>query len=248
MNARLTVRDLFVTSIDEAGDDDPKVQMPPVPETLSALVTGFEWQGLGDRVLDLLEQPVIDVMLAAWVAHEEVMAQLHETTADPSETVLVHLASHTLESTHRPALELWVQRRCVLELSFLTELTFDIDVVELTVRGGAVRAIRPGAVNARGTVKLGETVVLERRIAPVMLPRRITVREHLPAAHHRTLESADEDDTTELLPERLATASEGASAANVSGWRAAPVNWTWSLLARAPKNQARARRQLSSPA
>jgi hypothetical protein len=249
MSTSLTVRDLFVGATGGVNEDDATVHMPPVPETLSALVTGFEWQGLGNRVLDLLGQPVIDVMLAAWVTHDEVVTRLHETTVDPSATVLVHLASHTLESTHRPSLELWVEQRRVLELSFLVALTFDIDVVELTVRSGAVCAIRIRAVNARGTVRLGQAVILERRMSPLMLPPRITLREEPPMPHHASSESADED-TTELLPERLTTPSTTpASAGATPYWGVtAPVSWTWSLLSRAPKNQSRARRQISSPA
>jgi hypothetical protein len=72
-------------------------------------------------------------------------------------------------------MELRVQGRKLLELSFPVELTIEIDAVDLTLRRGTVHEIRAGEVNVRGTVKLENTVLLERKLAPIALPGRIVL-------------------------------------------------------------------------
>jgi hypothetical protein len=175
MTSTLTARDLFVST--EAGDVAAGLRLPPVPEGVSALVGGFEWRAVGERVFDLLDLNVVDILLAGWAKYHEVQAQLEATRGEPARTVLVHLAHHTLASSHASSIELRAQGRKVLELSFPIELAFEIDAVELTIRNGRICEIRPGDVRARGTVKLENTVVLERKLSPIHLPGKIVIEE-----------------------------------------------------------------------
>ena len=61
MTSTLTVRELFVSS---DGGTGAGLRLPPVPHGLAQVVTGFEWNGLGERVFDLLDLNVIDILLA----------------------------------------------------------------------------------------------------------------------------------------------------------------------------------------
>jgi hypothetical protein len=178
MTTTPTVRDLFVS----AGSTSAGLQLPPVPDGLASLVTGFEWNGLGERVLDLLDLNVVDILIGGWKQHREVRRQLRATAADPARTAIVNLLRHTLTSSHAPSIELRVHGRRLMTLSFPIELSFDIDAVELTLRGGAVRQVRPGAVKVRGTVKIENTAVLQRELTPMPLPGRITIDAGVPPA------------------------------------------------------------------
>jgi hypothetical protein len=173
MTNPLTVRDLFFSTKD--GELSARLQLPAIPAGLSHLVTGFEWHGLAERVGDLLDINVVDVLLAGWKKHDEVRTQLRVTAADPSRTVLVYIGHHTLDSTHKPSIELRSQGRRLMELSFPIELAFEIGAIELTLRAGAITEIRSGEVKVRGTVKLESAVILERELAPVRLPGRIVL-------------------------------------------------------------------------
>ena len=172
MTSTLTVRELFVSSDHGAG---ARLRLPPVPQAVTQVVTGFEWNGLGERVFDLLDLNVVDILLAGWKKHLDVRNQLAATADDPSRTVLVHLGRHTLDSTHTPSIELRAQGRTVLELAFPLELAFQIEAVELTLRAGAVREVRTGRVTVRGTVKLEGTTILERQLSAIDLPGRIVL-------------------------------------------------------------------------
>ncbi len=169
----LTVRDLFLST--SHGELSARLPLPAVPTGLSHLLTGFEWNGLAERVGDLLDINVVEVLLAGWKKHKEVRAQLRATAADPSRTVMVYIGHHTLDSMHKPSIELRSYGRRLVELSFPIELTFEIGAIELTLRAGAVTEIRSGEVKVRGTVKLESTVILERALAPISLPGRIVL-------------------------------------------------------------------------
>ena len=171
MTSTLTVRELFVSA--ERGSGSASLRLPLVPEGLSQVVTGAEWSGIGERVLDLLDLNVVDILLGGWRKQQEVRRELRETAADPSRTAVVHLARHTLESTHAPSMELRAQGRRLVELSFPMDLAFEIEAAELTLRAGAVREVRTGDVKVRGTVKLENTVVLERQLSSIRLPGRM---------------------------------------------------------------------------
>jgi hypothetical protein len=152
-----------------------RLQLPAVPTGLSHLVTEFEWRGLAERVGDLLDINVVDVLLAGWKKHDEVRTQLRVTAVDPSRTVLVYIGHHIVDSTHTPSIELRSHGRRVVELSFPIELKFEIAAIELTLRAGAITEIRSGEVKARGSVKLESAVILERELSPLRLPDKIVL-------------------------------------------------------------------------
>lgn len=185
MTSSLTMRDLFIST--HTGTLDAGLRLPPPPDGLTSLITGFEWDRLGERVLDLLDINVVDVLVGGWKAHQDVRRELGRTATDPSRTAMVELTHHTIDSTHTPAIELRAQGRKVLEVSFPVELTIEIAAVRLTIRGGAIREIHSGEVKIRGTMKLENTVVLERQLSAITLPGRIVLDA---PARESVLESA----------------------------------------------------------
>jgi hypothetical protein len=184
-----TLRDLFVST--NTGTVDAGLRLPPPPDSVVQLVTGAEWSGMAERVLDLLDINVIDVLVGGWKGHREVRRELRQTRDDPSCTALVTLARHAIESTHTPSLEVRAQGKKVFDLSFPLELTFEIEAVALKIRGGAIREARPGAVTVRGTLKLENSVLLQREHAPFKLPG--TIRFDEPLAEPAVLEPKERD-------------------------------------------------------
>jgi hypothetical protein len=179
MTSTLTIRELFVSTSD--GNMSAGLTMPPPPAAIAPFVAGLDWDNMGGRVLDLLDINIVDVLLGGWKAHQEVRRELELTIADPSRTAVVVLAHHSIDSTHTPSIEFRAQGRKVFALSFPVELAFEVDAVELTLRTGAIREVRPGKVKVRGTVKLENTVLLERALAPIELPGRMVLAADLTA-------------------------------------------------------------------
>jgi hypothetical protein len=166
MNVMLpTLRDLFRV-------DDLEGRVTPIASLASL---GLEWRGLSERILDVLDVNVVDVLVAGWKKHEEVRVQLRATAMDPARVAMVHLAEHTLTSSHAPSVEVRSHGRVMATLSIPIEIAFEIEAVQLTMRRGEVCEIRPGQVTVRGTVKLEHTVLLERELAPIRLPGTIAM-------------------------------------------------------------------------
>lgn len=165
MTTLMTLRDMFVASGGEV----------PGLTAMARAVGGLQWQALYERSFDVLDINVVDVLVAGWKKQSEVRELLHATAADPTRTALVHLAEHTLESTHKPAIEVRSSGTVVARLSFTIAAAFEVEGVELVLRRGRVEEVRPGRVTARGTVKLESAVILERKLAPLTLPGKIAI-------------------------------------------------------------------------
>ena len=174
-----TLRDLFATG--HARRREGRA-LPPPPAAL-AVLGRFQWQGIYDKALDLLDISILDVMLGVWKKHAEFRKHVRISAADPTKTVVVHLGSHRITSEHRPAMEVRRDGSVLAELTFPVEVAFEVEAVELTLRGGAVREIRTGELKVRGTVKFEETVILERDLEPIRLPGKMTLRSEQPVVH-----------------------------------------------------------------
>jgi hypothetical protein len=160
--ALLTLRDLFT-------GDGKRVDAAALG-AVERLVDGVHWKGLCDHALDVLDLNVIDLLISGWRRHAEIRNQMRITALDPTRTALVHVAEHTVESTHTPSLEVRVEGVPLVTLTLPVEVAFEVEAVSLLIRGGEIREVRPGRIMARGTVKLESSVILKRDLAKVEFP------------------------------------------------------------------------------
>jgi hypothetical protein len=165
--ALLTLRDLFSGTVKQAD--------APALGALEHLVNGVHWTMLCDHALDVLDLNVIDLLISGWRRHAEIRNQMRITALDPTRTALVHVAEHTIESTHTPSLEVRVEGRPLATLTLPVEMAFDIEAVSLLIRGGEIREVRPGRIMARGTVKLESSVILQRDLARIEFPGTLVI-------------------------------------------------------------------------
>jgi hypothetical protein len=184
-----TLRDLFATNHVEHRDG---CALPPAPAALAPVLGGFQWQGIYDKVFDLLDISVLDVMLGAWRTRSDFRKHVRASAADPTKAIVIPLGAHRITSEHRPSIEIRSDGRVLAKLSFPIEVTFDVEAAQLTLRGGAVKEIRTGEVKARGTVKFEDAVILERDLEPIRLPGTITLKSEQPHAAPGTVTQAVE--------------------------------------------------------
>ena len=168
-----SLRDLFV--------GDLRTASAPALGALATLVDGVHWKALCEHALDVLDLNVVDLLIGGWRRHAEVRSQLRATALDPSRTALVHVAAHTVESSHKPKVEVRAEGRLLAILTVPVEIAFEIEAVELSIRAGEIREIRPGRVMVRGIVKIENSVVLERELKRLEFPGRIVIDPAEPA-------------------------------------------------------------------
>jgi len=185
-----TLRDLFATSHADHRDGG---RLPPPPAALAPALGGFQWQGISDRVLDLLDISVLDVMLGAWKTRSDFRKHVRASAAEPTKPIVVPLGAHRITSEHRPSIEVRSEGRVLAKLSFPVAVTFEVEAAQLTLRGGAVKEVRTGAIKARGTVKFEDAVILERDLEPIHLPGTITLNGEPPRAALGTVPQAVEE-------------------------------------------------------
>lgn len=180
----LTLRDLFAGEVNIAG--------VPALGAVAGLVDGVDLASLGERALDVLDLNVVDLLVNGWRRHAEVRKQLQTTAEDPSRTALVHLAEHTVESSHAPSVEVRAQGQVLVTLTLAVEIAFEVEAVALTIRGGEIREVRPGRITARGSLKLENSVILERELATIHLPGRVEIAgaSEAPPRHRRIVSTA----------------------------------------------------------
>lgn len=171
-----TLRELFVPD-GSPGTPEPRSHggPPAVPHSISALFGPFEWQGVCDRVADLLEINVADILLGGWQKSVEIRKHLLASRSDPGRVILAYLGAHTIASEHRPSIEIRHEGNQFGEVTFPVSVEFQIEAVQLALRGGRVIEVRPGEVRMKGTVKVEGSVLLERSLAPVPLPGKIVM-------------------------------------------------------------------------
>ena len=137
----------------------------------------IQWDAIlsevADRFSDLLDMSLEDIMAAAWNKYELLAEYADQTRDSPQESILVPLAEHTLESEHHPSIEVLVDDRSILQLTFAIDLTLTLQGVVLKIQNGKIREIRPGEASGEGSIKCGESVIVSQEFDSASLPGSI---------------------------------------------------------------------------
>jgi len=108
---------------------------------------------VADAVAGLLTMPVGNLIFHAWTKHQAIRHACAQTAGRAGGAASVVVAEHTLETTHRPRVNLDIAGRQVPILDLVVTLTLHIESVVVTVFEGRVTGCEPGA--ATSTAELG---------------------------------------------------------------------------------------------
>jgi hypothetical protein len=180
----LTVRSLLLEPHHaDAGDLlTDAVEQRGVGATVSGAVGGLTSAGrhavceevahVADSLLDL---DVTDVLAMAWKKHADLTAAGRRTAEHPGSEELVPLATHTIRSTHRPCVDVFIDEVKVTDVEIELALTLVLTGVLAVVRDGLLVELHGGSCDA--TAALGcENVPIARRSAHVTFPASVPLR------------------------------------------------------------------------
>lgn len=132
---------------------------------------------IAGRIPDLLRVDLGAILVGGWKKAKELERYADPAKYPPDETVFVKLGHHTVTSSHKPSLDIAVDGVKVDTVPFELKLTLALDTATLTIRGGEVLAVAPGACKAAGELKCEGYSIVKRESRAVRLPGRWTFRK-----------------------------------------------------------------------
>ena len=176
---KMTLRDLF---LDQGGEIDFSFKHA---DQIAALkkeierIPGIAWeQVLGELQIEIgkiLDVGFDDILFGAWKKYRELQQYTDTNKHSPDEVVLVPLVEHTITSTHRPYIDLFVNEKRVGHIVFTITLRLKLEGIVLKIQGGKIREVKAGACDGEGSLKIGDVPLAEGKLISFDLPGVITL-------------------------------------------------------------------------
>jgi hypothetical protein len=196
-----TIRQIF--SLPEKEGETSDDRWDAFQEKVGQEIKSIKWTSsipdLAPKVCELLDIKIPDVLITAWKKVADIQAVLEKSKKTPDETVYLELAQHTINSEHKPSIDVKIKGATVKKIELIIQLGFNLKGFLLKVQNGAVTEMQTGQCEAKGTIKYGSLPVAEKKLAPIKLPFSIPIPAELfipiPAAE---AEPAEEFERIEL--------------------------------------------------
>lgn len=199
-----TVREIF--SLPEKGIADPSDdRWNAVQERLSEEVKGIKWTAampdLAPKLCQLLEIKIPDVLLAAWKKAKEIQAVIEKSKETPEEITYLELAEHSINSEHKPSIDVKLRGAKVKTIELLVQLGFKLKGFVLKIQNGGIREMQTGQCEVKGTIKYAGLSIAEKKLEPIKLP--LTIPMEVVSASPEIPESEPESEDAKQEPEAL---------------------------------------------
>jgi hypothetical protein len=173
-----TLREVF--ELPEKGEEEPdNERWQAIEERISQEIKGIKWSAamsdLVPKICDLLEIKVDGVLLSAWKKAAEIKTLLEKSRQTPEQTTYVELAEHSINSEHKPSIDVKLRGAKVKSVALLVQLGFKLRGFVLKIKNGAIIEMQAGQCEVKGTVKFSGLTIAEKKLAPIKLPFIIPV-------------------------------------------------------------------------
>lgn len=140
---------------------------------------------------DLLSVNVAEVLVAAWTAQGIVRQYADPNNHPPNETLVVPLVTHTIESVHKPYVELLIGDQSLGRVDFEIDLEVTLEGALLTIRDGKIVEVRVGSCEGKGRIDCEGVTIAQTNLKPILLPDVISVKDDAPQEPGAPLQHAD---------------------------------------------------------
>jgi hypothetical protein len=156
-----------------------------IKAVLQHAVPATQWATAAGQVMTLLHKELSDLsipslLVGGWTRYEKFQEYFNEEKHPAQERSVIPLFKHTITSTHRPVVELRIDNVPAGRVNFEVSLSLTIESVSVVIMNKRFMAARPGAVEAKGTVKCEGTVILERKLGRFDLPGELSFGDGYP--------------------------------------------------------------------
>lgn len=134
---------------------------------------------LATKTDELLSANLADVVITGWKRYDALRQAARRTYDAPSTEEIVALAAHTVESSHRPAIEVFIDGASMGTINIELKIAVTIDGALAVVRQGWLIGLRTGTFTVGASLAVQQTAFAERRW-PFDLPGAIQLRHGVP--------------------------------------------------------------------
>jgi len=181
-DAPATIREVF--DLPKDGEKDPRPdRWQVIEDRIKKEVKDVKFPAalhdLGPKICELFNVPLPDVMVTSWKKVGGLQALLEKSRNSPDEVMYLELAQHSINSEHKPHLEMRIKDLPVKKIEFLVKLVFNLKGFVLKVKAGAIQEIQTGACEVKGTITYAGQTIVEKKLTPIKLPGRVPVPSSL---------------------------------------------------------------------
>ncbi len=135
---------------------------------------------LNRAVMSALEIALDDVLGQAWSGWQEIREYADPEQTPPDDINVVPVSNHSIESTHKPSVDVVVRGVKVHSFAFNVATRIDVQGVNLVVQRGMIQEIRLASLKIGGSIKLHDRTLLEKDVAKVEFPGVIRLENPIP--------------------------------------------------------------------
>ena len=170
-----TVREFFALPEKETDPRDDEWQA--FEEKVKKEVEGVKWTAampdLAQKICELLDISIPDIFMAAWKKAKELQEVMEKSRANPEDVTYLELTEHTLNSEHKPSVDVRLNGATVKKIQLDVQLGFKLKGFVLKIQDGVIREMQTGQCEAKGSIKYGGLPIAEKKLEPIKLPYSI---------------------------------------------------------------------------
>jgi len=174
-----TLRQIF--ELPEKDTDPSDDRWQAFQERVGKEVKGIKWMAtvpdLAPKVCELLDIKIPDVLATAWKKVADIQAVLEKSKKTPDETIYLELAQHTINSEHKPSIDVKIKGATVKKIELVIQLGFNLKGFLLKIQNGAITEMETGQCEAKGTIKYSGLTIAEKKLEPIKLPFSIQMSD-----------------------------------------------------------------------
>lgn len=182
MSEAITLADFLSPDLERlplqlAAGIDETPELSSLKMLLMTNLSAAQWASLthaiAGRVGELLRVPLTTILGRAWRDLKEVRTAMQTTRQSPDRTEEVVLADHSVESEHKPHLDLYQNGKRIGRIPFTVSVEIELRGLLLEIGEGAIRKMISGDVRIKGTFKVAEFTLVEKASERVRIPGEI---------------------------------------------------------------------------
>ncbi len=179
----LTIRDVFALPLDRPPELAAGLKAEDFKELekkISSLSQPISWSVVQSQVASVISgtlgAPVLDGWSSAWKKYKDVKEAAEQSRKSPQAVVLSPLAQHSIESTLRPYVDVFLGSKKVQRIDFKVTLTTQIEGLLLGLKNGCIVSIQLAKCEWEGSIAAKDITLMKRHLTELGLRGVITLR------------------------------------------------------------------------